>query len=117
MCGVLAVAVAYFACCDPLQTAWAPQCWFYRWTGWRCPGCGTQRAIYQLVHLHVGQAFRLNPFLFVTVPYLCILGWLEYFGGRRNHQALYRRLFGPRGLTVALAFILCYWVVRNIAGF
>lgn len=117
MCGVVAVAVAYFACCDPLQTPWAPQCWFYRWTGWRCPGCGTQRAFYQLMHLHIGQAFRLNPLLFVAVPYLCIAGWLEYFGGRRNHPTLYCRLFGSRGLTVVLAVILCYWVVRNIAGF
>lgn len=117
LCGVAAVAVVYFLCCDPSQTAWAPQCWFYRWTGWRCPGCGTQRALYQLAHLHIGQALRLNPLLFVAVPYLCVLAWLEYFGGKAKHPAAYRRLFGRRGLTIALGAILCYWIVRNIAGF
>lgn len=112
-----AVAVTYFICCDPVQTLWAPQCWFYRWTGWRCLGCGTQRALYQLVHLHIGQAFRLNPLLFAVVPYLCISVWLEYFGGRENHPTACRRLFGRRGLTIALTVILCYWIGRNIAGF
>lgn len=115
-CAVVAFG-AYFICCDPMQTAWAPQCWFHRWTGWKCPGCGTQRALFQLFHLHPGQAFRLNPLLFVAVPYLCLLAWLEYFGGKVKHPLAYRRLFGRRGLAVALTAIFCYWIGRNLAGF
>lgn len=114
---LIAAFGAYFICCDPMQTTWAPQCWFYRWTGWKCPGCGTQRAVYELFHLHPAQAFRLNPLLFVAAPYLLVMMWLEYFGGKAAHPTAYRRLSGPGVLAVALTVILCYWIGRNLAGF
>ena len=111
------LAAVYFHCCDPEKTRWAPQCWFYRFTGWKCPGCGTQRALYQLVHLHPGAAFRLNPLLPIALPYLGILIWLQYFGGGARHPIAYRRLFGTWGLLIALLVIAGYWIGRNVAGF
>lgn len=109
-------AVAYFLCCDPEKTLWAPQCWFYRFTGWKCPGCGTQRALYQLVHLRPGTAFRHNPLLFFALPYLATLIRLQYFAGRERHPLLYRYMFGTRGMSVALLVLVGYWIGRNIAG-
>lgn len=51
----------------PGSVPFYPPCLFYAATGWLCPGCGTTRALHQLLHGHVAEAFRLNPFLFVLM--------------------------------------------------
>lgn len=45
-----------------------PDCIFYKATSLYCPGCGTTRAIYALLHLKIGDAFRNNAFAFFFVP-------------------------------------------------
>lgn len=45
-----------------------PDCLFYKATSLYCPGCGTTRAIYALLHLKIGDAVRNNLFLFFFVP-------------------------------------------------
>src|SRR5467141_5185253 len=40
-----------------------PKCPFRMITGWQCPGCGSTRALYQLLHLNPIAAFKLNPLL------------------------------------------------------
>ena len=38
--------------------------------GFYCAGCGTLRALHQLLRGNIGVAFWLNPLLFVCLPYL-----------------------------------------------
>ena len=38
------------------------------WTGWSCAGCGGTHMVYALLDGNLHQAFRYNPFLFVTGP-------------------------------------------------
>jgi len=42
-------------------------CGLYRATGLYCPGCGGMRMAYQLSHFNFLQAFRLNPFVFISL--------------------------------------------------
>lgn len=49
----------------PGQHTFYPRCVFKAATGWDCPGCGSTRAVHQLLHGNVAAAFRLNPFLFL----------------------------------------------------
>src|SRR5213075_707776 len=54
-----------------------PKCPFRLATGWQCPGCGSTRAFYQLLHLHPVAAFKLNPLLVLTLPFI-IYGFLGF---------------------------------------
>ena len=45
-----------------------PKCLFRTLTGWQCPGCGSTRGLYQLLHLHPVAAFKLNPLMVLTMP-------------------------------------------------
>lgn len=45
-----------------------PDCLFYKATSLYCPGCGTTRAVYALLHLELGNAFRNNAFMFFFIP-------------------------------------------------
>ncbi len=39
-------------------------------TGLKCPGCGSQRAVHQLMHGNIEKAFEWNAMLVASIPYL-----------------------------------------------
>ncbi len=87
---------------NPQDISFFPRCPFYALTGYKCPGCGTLRAIHAMLHFRFGDALRLNPLLFAAIP--VIVGML-----------LSRR-FATNVVVgrVVLAVVIIYWIVRNI---
>jgi hypothetical protein len=41
-------------------------------TGLLCPGCGSQRALHDLLHLRIPAAFGHNALLVLSIPLLCM---------------------------------------------
>ena len=112
---VAAVAVAVLFCTtDPSETIWMPKCFFKLLTGYDCPGCGSSRAFYALLHGHIGEALRFNPILAVALPCVATLIWLQYFGGKERFPRLYNALTGRMATGIILGVIFLYWVGRNI---
>jgi hypothetical protein len=96
------------------EDSYFPPCPFYRLTGLQCPGCGTQRAIHSLLHLHIGQAFCYNPLLIPALLLVFLLVYLSCFGGKKRFPTLYRKLSGTRFIFSVLLVILLYWIGRNV---
>jgi hypothetical protein len=74
--GVLLTAAAGCALLfrfDPSQYHFYPRCILYTTTGILCPGCGSQRALYQLLHGHVTAALRCNALLILGLPVAAFL--------------------------------------------
>src|SRR4029450_5129901 len=61
-------AAAYAFIFEPGKTGFFPACTFRSLTGLACPGCGSTRALHQLLHGHIGNAFVLNPLLLIVLP-------------------------------------------------
>ena len=101
-------------CFDPRQYHFYPVCLFHRTTGLLCPGCGALRAFHQLLHGHLATAFRFNPVLIVSLPFLGWIGarfaWQE---ARRQPLSLGLR---PSCLWLVLAGVLVVSVLRNLPG-
>lgn len=98
---------------DPATSGIFPPCPFRFLTGWLCPGCGSLRAIHQLLIGNFARAFELNPFTVVSLPFL-IYGMASYsrfvFTGR-----YLPRLFVPGACIRVLAMaIVVFGVVRNL---
>src|SRR6266536_3764949 len=53
---------------NPSQFSFYPTCLFYKTTGLLCPGCGTLRAMHQLLHGQIQGAFRFNALLVSSLP-------------------------------------------------
>src|SRR5262245_65928456 len=53
---------------DPARYNFYPRCFVRAVTGLNCPGCGSLRAIHQLLHGHVLVAARLNLLLVLSLP-------------------------------------------------
>ncbi len=99
---------------DPRRYHFYPVCFFHRTTGLLCPGCGGLRAVYQLLHGHLAMAFRFNPMLVASLPFLFGLAAQYALGRARNKPA-------PIGLRplwwwLLLAAVLVVSVLRNLPG-
>ena len=108
----LAAAVVYLLVFEPGKSGFFPICLFRALTGFTCPGCGSTRALHQLLHGHVIEAFELNPLLLIGLPFL-LFALLRY-----SVYAL--RGVTPRGnilpasLIYALFFVvMSFWIIRN----
>ncbi len=89
-----------------------PKCPFRLLTGWQCPGCGSTRAFYQLLHLHPIAAFKFNPLMVLTLPFI-VYGFLGFTRSAVTGKP-YRRLFIPPVYMWAwLVLLLFFWVFRN----
>ena len=110
----LLLGVVYFLF-DPARYPF-PRCPFNLLTGLYCPGCGSQRATYALLHGHVAQAANLNLLAVGSLPLLA-LGTVDGIrasltGRPRRAALLYRPWLAwlVAGLTVTFA------VLRNLPG-
>ena len=89
-----------------------PKCPFLLVTGLQCPGCGSTRALYHLLHLHPIEAFTFNPLLILTMPFL-VYGFLGFTRSAITGTP-YRRLFiPPVYLWAWLTLLIFFWIFRN----
>src|ERR1017187_6559858 len=64
MAGLVAVS-CFFKNGTPTRL---PPCQFHKLTGLYCPGCGSTRMLYFLVHGHPWLAFRQNALAMIVLP-------------------------------------------------
>jgi hypothetical protein len=55
---------------NPATSGLYPPCPFFALTGWYCPGCGSLRALHQLLHGHLATAFDFNPLMMLALPFV-----------------------------------------------
>ena len=99
---------------DPADHSFFIPCPMRTLTGYSCPGCGSQRAIHQLLHGNIGAAFWLNPLLLLTLPILI------YAFGQKAYNYIFNTQFRV-GIFYNNYFIygyfglaILYWVLRNL---
>ena len=68
--GLLVAGAVYVFSFEPGKTGFFPLCPFRLLTGLTCPGCGSTRAMHQLLHGHIQAAFMLNPLFVIALPFL-----------------------------------------------
>ena len=109
-----AILLLIFFYIDPTIYPFFPKCPFKVATGFECPGCGSQRAFHQLLHLNVAAAFRHNPLIVLYGPYVLVGLYFEYLGGKSKHRRIQTFLFGKQAAVIILISIIIFWIGRNI---
>ena len=109
--GVIGVTVLYTF--DPRNPGTYPVCPFLGLTGYHCPGCGTLRALHQLLHGNVIAALGYNPLTVLSLPFIAYS-----FVDRAMRVFRVKDLpsiFVPHGYIWALFVgIVAFWVLRNV---
>lgn len=109
---LLIAGAVYLFVFEPGRSGFFPLCPFRLLTGLQCPGCGTTRALHELMHGHLLAAFMLNPLLLLALPFL-LYAFLRYStialrGRVPRHNAL------PAPYIYAIFFVIVgFWIFRN----
>ena len=101
---------------DPADGHLYPACMFHQLTGLHCPGCGTLRAIHQLLHGHLLAALRLNAFSICILPALVFVVVRNWIGAWKGIAVQWRRpRWVPAGWRWGLvALIIGFGILRNV---
>lgn len=99
---------------NPSSHSFFVPCPFKYLTSYHCPGCGSQRAIHQLLHGDLLSAFRFNPLMILSLPLifwgLATVIWNFIYNTQLRVKLFYSNLF----IYVYFGIVLIYWIVRNI---
>jgi zinc transporter ZupT len=113
ICTVIGAAILMLDFFDPATSGLFPPCPLRYLTGWYCPGCGSLRALHQLLHGNLGAAWALNPLTVILLPFLVYgIASSAVFEIRGRHLP---RLFLPAvSIRVLCAVIILFGIARNI---
>lgn len=99
---------------NPSSHSFFVPCPFKYLTGYHCPGCGSQRAIHQMLHGNLVSAFRLNPLLTLSLPLIFFglgtIAWNFIYDTNLRVKLFYSNRF----IYVYFGIVLVYWILRNI---
>ena len=110
----LAAGVMLYAV-DPNQPGHYPTCPFLAVTGLYCPGCGSLRAVHDLLHGDVPGALARNPLAVLAVPYL-VVALVTWVMRRTGHPAPRSTQLPAWTIWALLALVLAFGVARNLPG-
>jgi len=100
---------------NPIDSPFFPKCPFLSLTGFECPGCGSQRAIYYLLNYDVYRAINENFLLVAYIPYI-ITGYIVDGEKVKNRTAIFlqKKMFTKKAIMINLYIIILWWILRNI---
>jgi hypothetical protein len=109
---LLLAGALYVFSFEPGKTGFFPLCPFRLVTGLTCPGCGSTRALHQLLHGHIEAAFMLNPLFVIALPFL--------FFALMRHTALAFKgktprpnALPPQYIYLIFFVVVAFWIFRN----
>lgn len=113
---IAAVFVYHFF--NPEENSFFPACIFHSITGYKCPGCGTQRCLHYLLNGEIMQAFKNNALFLCALPFIVYGTVVSVFKNRNaKWQKLYKISFSlPVVITIGVITVM-FTVFRNICGF
>jgi hypothetical protein len=106
------VAAVLFAF-NPAEAGFYPFCLFHRTTGLLCPGCGSLRALHQLLHGHLLMALRCNALLVLSIPIVVWFG-LRVARRRAQHATATGSAVRPYWIWASFGVLLVFSVLRNL---
>ena len=109
---VVGVLSLYFIW-DPLERDIFPKCPLYSFTGLYCPGCGSQRALHQMVHGNIIQGIRYNYLLPLLIVVLIYQGFISVMN-KVFHKSYYNMFHSSLAVKILLVIILLFWILRNL---
>jgi hypothetical protein len=113
MLAAFAIGVTVLRVFDPATSGIFPPCPVRYLTGWNCPGCGSLRAIHQLLHGNVAAAWALNPLTTVLLPFLTY-GLVSSALCEIRGQGLPQPFLRAGWIRALGAAIILFGIVRNI---
>jgi len=88
-------------------------CPFKYLTGLHCPGCGSQRALHNLLHLDFAKVASYN-FLFLPAVGVFLYNLFIRVHNHYKEKKLVNYIYKPIFPRVVLGLVIVFWIARNI---
>jgi uncharacterized protein DUF2752 len=108
----LALAAIALFVLEPGKSRFLPGCPFRALTGIACPGCGTTRALHQLLHGNLVAAFQFNPLLILSLP-LLLYALLWYTNAALRNRPINQNRLAAKYIWAIFGIVLFFWIFRN----
>ena len=109
---LLIAGAAYLFVFEPGKSGFFPPCPFRFLTGFLCPGCGSTRALHQILHGHFEAAFMLNPLLMLGIPFM-LFAFLRYSVTVMRGEVPRPNALPAPYIYAMFVVIVSFWVFRN----
>ncbi|MBP5687537.1 MAG: DUF2752 domain-containing protein [Muribaculaceae bacterium] len=109
---VLVVVAFFYFSINPATSKYVPRCVFLTFTGFKCPGCGAQRAIHSLLHGNIVDALHYNAFFLAAVPVIALYLLNDYtklIPSKVGEVITHHYVIAAIGVIAVL-----WWVLRNV---
>ena len=113
MLAAFAVALVMLRVFDPATSGIFPPCPLRYLTGWYCPGCGSLRAIHQLLHANVRAAWAMNPLTVILLPFL-MYGLSSFALFEIRGEGLPQPFLRGAWIRALCAAIILFGIARNL---
>jgi hypothetical protein len=113
MVAIAGVAIVMLDFFDPATSGLFPPCPVHYLTGWYCPGCGSLRALHQLLHGNLSAAWALNPLTVVLLPFLAY-GIASHALNQIRGRHLPDFFLPAVWIRALFAVIILFGIARNI---
>lgn len=112
----VAVFIYYYHNYNPEHHDLFPKCIFLQLSGFKCPGCGSQRAIHHILNGNFKIAWQMNALLITMLPFITAGLFLNtYKGNNATLMNIKKMFFKSSVIYLILIVILIFWVARNIS--
>ena len=110
---VLLGVLSFYFLFNPSEYSFFPKCPFHSITGLYCPGCGSQRAIHEILHLNILEGLKHN---FLIIILIFILGYPFVLNllTKAYNKNFNNILHNPKTTYTILVLVILYWILRNI---
>jgi len=108
----LAVVAVYLFVFEPGKSGFFPICPFRALTGFTCPGCGSARGMHALVHGDVVAAFKFNPLLVLSLPFL-LYAFVRFTNTAIHGRQVKGNQLDAKYIWTIFVVVLFFWVFRN----
>jgi len=82
-------------------------------TGIYCAGCGSQRALHQLLHLNFKQMLDYNA-LFALGFFVILYNFSIKAINHLFNKEYYNYIYHPKTPMIIGVFVILFWILRNI---
>jgi Protein of unknown function (DUF2752) len=114
--GIILISVIYYKF-NPAKYRFFPKCPFHLLTGFDCPGCGSQRAFYCLLHGDLKQAAKYNVLLVISIPFLLIHFFYKLKSLLLKKDLRWNLIYHPLTPKIIFVVVIVFWIVRNIPAY
>lgn len=110
---MLSIGAIYFLY-NPADSELFPKCPFLLITGYQCPGCGSQRALHNLLNLNIRDAFLNNALMVISIPYI-LTHYIFEINTFKVRMMKWRNIFfGNKAIYIVFILTILFAIIRNL---